>query len=358
MVPTQTQSRNARQDKKVQGMQKPYFLDSKYFWVDMGRQHVPNDVYWYYTIELAFYWNLVFTLVTDHKRKDFVEMVVHHIVTILLIYFSFACNQLRLGTMVLLVHDSVDFWMAGAKMALYLKKSKTADGLFGIFLLIWFYTRLYIYPFRIVWSGCVQSLQHTTIFPVYWLLNGLLCALQVLHIIWTYMILRMVVAKLTNNELKDVRSDTESSTCGEEDDIPKETEPIVNGSTNSLRKRPLSDDRGTIGARRPLSDDRGTIGAGRPLSDDRGTIGAGRPLSDDRGTIGAGRPLSDDRGTIGAGRPLSDDRGTIGAGRPLSDDRGTIGAGRPLSDDRGTIGAGLYMYEHNVYLEGNKGNNA
>ena len=34
-------------------------------------QHVPNDIYWYYITELAFYWSLVFTLFWDHRRKVF-----------------------------------------------------------------------------------------------------------------------------------------------------------------------------------------------------------------------------------------------------------------------------------------------
>lgn len=196
---------------------KNYFWDSQHFWLNMGRQHVPNDVYWYYTIELGFYWNLIFTVVTDHRRKDFTETLVHHAVTILLLYFSFACNQIRCGTLVLLVHDAVDFWMAAAKMAIYLKKTKTADSLFAIFLVVWFYTRLYIYPFRIVWAASVQCLQYSPFFPVYWPLNILLWILQILHIIWTFMILRMVVAKLTGKDLKDVRSDTEQSSEEDED---------------------------------------------------------------------------------------------------------------------------------------------
>ncbi|XP_060086199.1 ceramide synthase 5-like [Ylistrum balloti] len=222
---------------------KPYLWDSKHFWLNCGLQHVPNEIYWYYTIELGFYWNLVFTILSDHKRKDFVEMVVHHVVTINLVYFSFACNQIRVGTLVLLVHDAVDFWMAAAKMAIYLKKPKVADSLFVIFLIVWFFTRLYIYPFRILWSATFQSPQYVESakeYPVYWILNGLLWVLQVLHIIWTYMILRMVVDKLVGKELKDVRSDTESSTGGE-DDVIKETEPITNGSSPSLRKHPVSE---------------------------------------------------------------------------------------------------------------------
>lgn len=39
-------------------------------------QTITDDVYWYYCIELAFYWSLLFSLSTDHKRK-----VTEHICT-------------------------------------------------------------------------------------------------------------------------------------------------------------------------------------------------------------------------------------------------------------------------------------
>lgn len=44
--------------------------------------------------------------------QDFKEMVVHHLVTIALLYFSWCCNFVRIGTLVLVVHDAVDYWMA------------------------------------------------------------------------------------------------------------------------------------------------------------------------------------------------------------------------------------------------------
>ncbi|XP_060065420.1 ceramide synthase 2-like [Ylistrum balloti] len=224
---------------------KPYFWDSKYCWISSGRQHVPNDVYWYYTIELGFYWNLVFTLVTDHKRKDFKELVVHHIVTILLIYFSFAANQIRIGTLVLLVHDAVDFWMAGAKMANYVKKATLTDVLFGVFLVVWLITRTYIYPFRIVRSATFTSLEYNAIWPAYWFLNILLWILQVLHIIWTYLIFRIVATKFTGDKkLKDLSSDTEDSTGGEEeDDTKKERKIEANGSPGWSRSPKAADTR-------------------------------------------------------------------------------------------------------------------
>jgi ceramide synthetase len=62
-------------------------------------------------IELAFYWSLIFSQFIDVKRKDFWQMFLHHIVTIALLSFSYVVNFLRIGTLVLVIHDFGDFWL-------------------------------------------------------------------------------------------------------------------------------------------------------------------------------------------------------------------------------------------------------
>ncbi|XP_033762735.1 ceramide synthase 5-like [Pecten maximus] len=221
---------------------KPYFWDTKYCWINTGKQHVPNDVYWYYTIEMGFYWQLLFTLMSDVKRSDFPEMVAHHIVTIILIYFSFACNQVRIGALVILLHDSNDVWMAASKSINYLKKQRLAEITFVVFALMWFISKLYIYPFWIVWSATFESqryIENVKRYPCYWFLNGLLWILQLLHIIWTVMIVGILASKFTGDKkMRDVRSDTEDSTGVEDDDIAQETDINNTGAINGLSRRP------------------------------------------------------------------------------------------------------------------------
>lgn len=190
---------------------KPWLWNTRYCWDGWPKLTVTNEVFILYLVELGFYWSLVFTLLTDHARKDFWEMTVHHIVTILLIYFSWAANFVRIGTLVLLVHDVADTWMASAKMAKYSRHQTLCEFLFAIFMVVWTVSRLYAYPFWVLNSSVFESHDFVDHFPAYWLFNGLLSILLCLHCIWTVMIYRIAFQKITHGNLqKDVRSDTES----------------------------------------------------------------------------------------------------------------------------------------------------
>lgn len=121
--------------------------DRSEFWRNYPRHSVGNDIYWYYTIELGFYLSLFVTQFFDVKRKDFWEMFVHHIVSISLIFFTYTCNYIRVLTYVVFLHDCVDFWLELAKLGIYVKARKFSDLVFIIFTLVWFITRILVYPF-------------------------------------------------------------------------------------------------------------------------------------------------------------------------------------------------------------------
>lgn len=192
---------------------KPWFWETKNCWIGWPKQHVSQGAYWFYMIELGFYWSLTFTLLSDHKRKDFKEMVVHHLVTIALLYFSWCCNFVRIGTLVLVVHDAVDYWMAAAKMAKYCKRQMLCEFFFVVFVIVWIITRLIIYPFWVVYSSSVEVYQIVGHFYSAYFFNILLVVLQILHILWSYMIFKIIMQKFTEGELKkDSRSESESST--------------------------------------------------------------------------------------------------------------------------------------------------
>ena len=55
---------------------------------------VPADIQWIYFLETSFYSHSAYaSLRMDHKRKDTVAMVIHHIVTLSLLILSY-CTRL------------------------------------------------------------------------------------------------------------------------------------------------------------------------------------------------------------------------------------------------------------------------
>lgn len=87
---------------------KPWLWDIRHCWFHYPRHPVPQGVWWYYMVELSFYWSLAISQFFDVKRKDFWEMFIHHAITILLMSMSWTCNLTRVGTLVLVIHDCAD----------------------------------------------------------------------------------------------------------------------------------------------------------------------------------------------------------------------------------------------------------
>ena len=62
-------------------------------------------------ISMSFYWSLAVSQFYDVKRKDFWQMFIHHIATLLLLAFSWVCNLHRIGSLVLFLHDCADIFL-------------------------------------------------------------------------------------------------------------------------------------------------------------------------------------------------------------------------------------------------------
>lgn len=61
--------------------------------------------------------------------------------------FSWSVNYVRVGTLILCLHDAVDYLLEGAKLARYMNMRTLCDTLFGVFTFMWAATRLVVYPY-------------------------------------------------------------------------------------------------------------------------------------------------------------------------------------------------------------------
>eukprot|EP01135_Chromosphaera_perkinsii_P003540 Nk52_evm13s247 gene=Nk52_evmTU13s247 len=181
-----------------------YFQDPDAAWKGWSRgMYVEPKLYWLYMIQLGFYFHSVYaTYFMDERRNDHYAMVIHHIVTILLIGFSYCTRYHRVGLQVLYVHDFCDVCMELAKCFQYFKVQNGAlvwvfeflsNVVFGIFVLAWIYFRLYVYPCQVFLSTSYHSLNSTSPPPIlYQFFNSLLLILLVLHLFWFVLILKVL----------------------------------------------------------------------------------------------------------------------------------------------------------------------
>ncbi|XP_047033080.1 ceramide synthase 6 isoform X2 [Helicoverpa armigera] len=186
---------------------KEWLWDIDQCYIGYPHQGLTSDVWWHYMISAAFYWSLTISQFWDVRRKDFWQMFVHHIATILLLSFSWVCNLHRIGTLVLALHDCADIFLDAAKAAKYASYQRLCDIIFTVFTVLWILSRLVIYPFYIIWSTSIRAPMILPMFPAYYIFNSLLCLLLGLHMVWTWLILQVAYKAISAGQMEgDIRS--------------------------------------------------------------------------------------------------------------------------------------------------------
>ena len=94
----------------------------------------------------------------------------------------------------------------------YAKLERSAEFVFAVFAVLFFITRLVVYPFGLLWAVAFDLPYHTGHFPAQIMGLALLTLLQVLHIYWFKLIALMVCQLLKGQRVKkDARSDSNLS---------------------------------------------------------------------------------------------------------------------------------------------------
>lgn len=176
----------------------------------------------YYLFQAAFWMQQVVVMVLglEARRKDFNQLIGHHIITVALVALSYRFHFTYMGIAVYVTHDISDFFLSVSKSLNYIE-SKLQGWSFALCIAMWIYLRHYI-NLRILYSTLPGG-EFSTVGPYVldWdteqykcpLANaiafGLLAALQALNIFWLYCLMRNAYKFVVLGEAKDDRSEAE-----------------------------------------------------------------------------------------------------------------------------------------------------
>ena len=199
----------------------------------------PADLKFFYMLETSYYISSFALLLVRPKKKDFAEMAFHHVVTASLQLLSYSTGYMRIGAVVMYVHDIFDPFMLFAKCSHYVKIPLLPDISFVCCTIAFAVPRLYFYPIAIynAWRGvcvgnasCPGGVWDKT--PVEFTLIGLLMALLPIHVFWFAMILKVLKHALISAGVQgDVRSDSEG------EDEPARKDPADPTKSKTVTKK-------------------------------------------------------------------------------------------------------------------------
>jgi ceramide synthetase len=171
--------------------------------------HVDLEIWWYYMLQMSLYWSFFVTQFFDQKRKDFWIMCAHHVVVLVLLSFSWITNLVRMGSLVTFLHDTADVPLEMSKIFAYIHLPKASNCMGGVFAVIWFVTRLFLFPTYLMRSTMFETLDIFGSCPMYYILNVMLVFLLTMHLIWSYYIVKYLYCTITLQKCQDSRSSTE-----------------------------------------------------------------------------------------------------------------------------------------------------
>lgn len=187
-----------------------------------------NVEHYYYSLTAGFYMSAsAFLIFFDSKRSDFLELIIHHCVTILLVAVSYSHGYVRTGIVIIALHDVGDVFLYLSKFLHHLGMKGYDTAMFALLVVTFYITRLVLFS-RMVHMIFIDTLMtivedpsfnnwamyYETYLVQYVFFAILLGTLLVLQCFWFSLMLRMiykeVILGVKLSDQGDIRSDDES----------------------------------------------------------------------------------------------------------------------------------------------------
>lgn len=138
--------------------------------------------------------------------KTFYVMMLHHLLTIKLIFLSFFMRHLTFGIPVLLTHDVNDIFLNASRFLRETFFKKTTSIVFSLLMVSWLYTRVYTFLVEVIFGAIYQMLFDKGFLNRFLFSNiffvPALIALYVLNVYWGFQIVKIAFLMLIQGKEK------------------------------------------------------------------------------------------------------------------------------------------------------------
>lgn len=147
------------------------------------------------------------TIIKRKTERKYHEYLLHHFIAVSLILFSMMSNQIVAGAMILIVHDMSDIIMSGARAQIEtIYENKVTSGiLYFLLLFVWVFCRIFVFPFCLLANVWVNVPLPTDMWYIinfeYKYLLAMACVLYVMHLYWTFYLMKVGVNSLIRKKM-------------------------------------------------------------------------------------------------------------------------------------------------------------
>ena len=156
----------------------------------------------YFLIKTGYHGSsLILNLDKIKNGTDFLDLFLHHTITLYLYGGGYLYSCLELGAIMAFLHDIADVTICISKIFMETNYKFTKGLIFGINIIVWFYTRCFLYPLFLYQSSqFVPDMGVLT--PIFYYL--LIC-LFFLHFYWFYIFVSIFIKYIVERKLNSIR---------------------------------------------------------------------------------------------------------------------------------------------------------
>lgn len=130
------------------------------YFINYPCQPLPKYLDDFYIIKFAYhFFEMAHAFLFHRNRRDFSEFLLHHIMTMVLIGYSYYSNFIPIGSVIMLVMDFSDIFVALFKISIDVNESVQALFFYAM-LGSWVYYRIWYYPMHQIMAIYYQAYDH------------------------------------------------------------------------------------------------------------------------------------------------------------------------------------------------------